>query len=198
MKETLESMKNREGWEGQMKTLYLHIGTPKTATTSLQHFCEENETIFKENNYCYPLFPRKFRHIQKQKMDARQHGDGERYHQLYRQCCRTAPTGKPWTACPHADDGERVERQQEEGGRKRIRKEKSASQGGAGAESENDRKIAAGWWVLILSENGCDQENMWKDTDKKQIYLRNKTYPVNISAFFVILHWRMTIQKREV
>lgn len=46
-----------------MKTLYLHIGTPKTATTSLQHFCEENETIFKENNYCYPLFPRKFRHI---------------------------------------------------------------------------------------------------------------------------------------
>ena len=23
---------------------------------------------------------------QKQKMDARQHGDGERYHQLYRQC----------------------------------------------------------------------------------------------------------------
>ena len=46
-----------------MKTLYIHIGTPKTATTSLQHFCEENENILEEKGYCYPIFPHKFKHI---------------------------------------------------------------------------------------------------------------------------------------
>lgn len=46
-----------------MKTLYLHIGTPKTATTSLQHFCTENAEILKEKGYCYPIFPHKFKYI---------------------------------------------------------------------------------------------------------------------------------------
>lgn len=46
-----------------MKTLFIHIGTPKTATTSLQHFCEENESILEEQGYCYPVFPHKFKHI---------------------------------------------------------------------------------------------------------------------------------------
>lgn len=46
-----------------MKTLYIHIGMPKTATTSLQHFCEENEGILEEKSYCYPIFPHKFKHI---------------------------------------------------------------------------------------------------------------------------------------
>lgn len=46
-----------------MKTLYLHIGTPKTATTSLQHFCAENEKFLEEQGYCYPIFPHKFKHI---------------------------------------------------------------------------------------------------------------------------------------
>ena len=31
-----------------MKTLYIHIGTSKTGTTSLQHFCTENEKLFEE------------------------------------------------------------------------------------------------------------------------------------------------------
>lgn len=46
-----------------MKTLYLHIGTPKTATTSLQHFCAENAETFQQEGYCYPIFPHKFKHI---------------------------------------------------------------------------------------------------------------------------------------
>lgn len=46
-----------------MKTLYIHIGTPKTATTSLQHFCDENEKILEEQGYCYPIFPHKFKGV---------------------------------------------------------------------------------------------------------------------------------------
>lgn len=46
-----------------MKTLYIHIGTPKTGTTSLQHFCTENAQLFEEKGYSYPIFPHKFKHI---------------------------------------------------------------------------------------------------------------------------------------
>lgn len=46
-----------------MKTLYIHIGTPKTGTTSLQHFCTENAKLFEEQGYCYPIFPHKFKYI---------------------------------------------------------------------------------------------------------------------------------------
>lgn len=46
-----------------MKTLYIHIGTPKTGTTSLQHFCTENAKLFEEKGYCYPIFPHKFKYI---------------------------------------------------------------------------------------------------------------------------------------
>ena len=46
-----------------MKTLYIHIGTSKTGTTSLQHFCTENEKLFEEQGYMYPIFPHKFRYI---------------------------------------------------------------------------------------------------------------------------------------
>ena len=46
-----------------MKTLYIHIGTPKTGTTSLQHFCTENAKLFEEQGYCYPIFSHKFKYI---------------------------------------------------------------------------------------------------------------------------------------
>lgn len=46
-----------------MKILYIHIGTPKTATTSLQHFCKENADILEEKGYCYPIFVHKFKHV---------------------------------------------------------------------------------------------------------------------------------------
>ena len=36
-----------------MRTLYLHIGTPKTATTSIQMFCVDNESVLKKLGYSY-------------------------------------------------------------------------------------------------------------------------------------------------
>lgn len=40
-----------------MKTLHVHIGTPKTATTAIQRFCKKNETVLESKGYCYPVFP---------------------------------------------------------------------------------------------------------------------------------------------
>ena len=45
-----------------MKTLYLHIGTSKTGTTSIQHLCTENAEIFEKKGYSYPIFPHKFKY----------------------------------------------------------------------------------------------------------------------------------------
>lgn len=39
-----------------MKTLHLHIGTPKTATTSIQFFCNNNSQTLQKKGYCYPIF----------------------------------------------------------------------------------------------------------------------------------------------
>lgn len=46
-----------------MKTLYLHIGTPKTGTTSLQHFIYENQKVFEEKGFLYPSLPFRFDRI---------------------------------------------------------------------------------------------------------------------------------------
>lgn len=43
-----------------MKTLYLHIGTPKTGTTSIQHFCYDNMDRLSEEGYYYPELPFKY------------------------------------------------------------------------------------------------------------------------------------------
>lgn len=40
-----------------MKTLHIHIGTAKTATTAIQAFCKENAKVFRKKGYCYPIFP---------------------------------------------------------------------------------------------------------------------------------------------
>lgn len=40
-----------------MKTLHIHIGTPKTATTAIQSFCKENAKVLEKHGYCYPIFP---------------------------------------------------------------------------------------------------------------------------------------------
>ncbi|MDO4167469.1 MAG: hypothetical protein Q4D32_08700 [Eubacteriales bacterium] len=37
-----------------MKTLYLHIGTPKTGTSALQHFCAHNRRVLQEKGISYP------------------------------------------------------------------------------------------------------------------------------------------------
>lgn len=47
-----------------MKTLYLHIGTPKTGTTAIQTFCWDNREVLAKNGYCYPMFDFPFRTIQ--------------------------------------------------------------------------------------------------------------------------------------
>ncbi|MCD7709423.1 MAG: hypothetical protein LUI02_06065 [Clostridiales bacterium] len=40
-----------------MKTLYLHIGTPKTATTSIQEFCAKNRKLLRQQGIRFPLLP---------------------------------------------------------------------------------------------------------------------------------------------
>lgn len=46
-----------------MKTLYLHIGTPKTATSALQSFLGKNRKALAENGYCYPRYPYRFPNV---------------------------------------------------------------------------------------------------------------------------------------
>lgn len=43
-----------------MKTLYLHIGTPKTATTAIQRFCTTNEEVLAGKGYYYPKATRQY------------------------------------------------------------------------------------------------------------------------------------------
>lgn len=48
-----------------MKTLYLHIGTPKTGTTTIQNFCLDNQKLLAQKGYYYPTFEYQFPHIKK-------------------------------------------------------------------------------------------------------------------------------------
>ena len=48
-----------------MKTLYLHIGTPKTATTAIQSFCYDNRDVLEQHGYYYPMFDYQFENVQK-------------------------------------------------------------------------------------------------------------------------------------
>ena len=43
-----------------MSTLYLHIGTPKTATTSIQKFCMENQEVLNKKGFSYPILDFKY------------------------------------------------------------------------------------------------------------------------------------------
>lgn len=49
------------------KTVYLHIGMPKTGTTALQMFLPENETLLNEKGFSYPLMPFRFQNIGKRR-----------------------------------------------------------------------------------------------------------------------------------
>ncbi|MEY8516631.1 hypothetical protein AALC25_06810 [Lachnospiraceae bacterium 29-84] len=46
-----------------MKTLYLHIGTPKTASTAIQDFCWENQQVLNSKGYYYPDMELRFPEI---------------------------------------------------------------------------------------------------------------------------------------
>ena len=50
-----------------MRTLFLHIGTPKTATTSIQMFCVENSSILNKKGFCYPLLDFKYPNVEKRR-----------------------------------------------------------------------------------------------------------------------------------
>lgn len=56
-----------------MKTLYLHIGTPKTGTTSIQHFCYDNRKVLEEKGYCYPMFPHPYPNT-RSRLDRKRNG----------------------------------------------------------------------------------------------------------------------------
>lgn len=44
----------------EQKILYLHIGMPKTGTSSLQSFLVQNENALLQNNFCYPKMPGRY------------------------------------------------------------------------------------------------------------------------------------------
>lgn len=46
-----------------MNTLYLHIGTTKTGTKSLQNFCKDNQDVLAKNGYYYPMFEQRFKGV---------------------------------------------------------------------------------------------------------------------------------------
>lgn len=46
-----------------MKTLYIHIGCPKTATTSIQYFCNENKETLSKNGVYFPIFEQKYKNV---------------------------------------------------------------------------------------------------------------------------------------
>ncbi|MGN0354604.1 MAG: hypothetical protein ACI4EI_05970 [Muricoprocola sp.] len=48
-----------------MKTLYIHIGTPKTATTSLQLFFSHNQNLLQQKGVSFPSIPYKFPGVRK-------------------------------------------------------------------------------------------------------------------------------------
>ncbi len=41
-------------------TLLIHIGTPKTGSSSIQHFCYQNDKLLKSYGWCYPQFENYF------------------------------------------------------------------------------------------------------------------------------------------
>lgn len=46
-----------------MKTLYVHIGTAKTGTTSIQNFCIDNQKVLNQKGYYYPRFPYRYENV---------------------------------------------------------------------------------------------------------------------------------------
>ena len=50
-----------------MKTLYIHVGQPKTGTTALQVFCLHNRKALNQKGYEYPFFHYKYEHINRRR-----------------------------------------------------------------------------------------------------------------------------------
>lgn len=54
-----------------MKTLYIHIGTPKTGTTSIQSFCVANTEKLESMGYAYPPCPHAYPGVSVKRNNAR-------------------------------------------------------------------------------------------------------------------------------
>lgn len=50
-----------------MKTLYFHIGSPKTGTTTIQSFCADHRDILAQKGLCYPVMPFVYEHKSKRR-----------------------------------------------------------------------------------------------------------------------------------
>ncbi len=50
-----------------MKTLYLHIGTPKTGTTAIQQICWDNADALSKRGICYPHFSYEYPRVQRRR-----------------------------------------------------------------------------------------------------------------------------------
>lgn len=46
-----------------MNNLYIHVGTSKTATTSIQNFLLDNQKVLGQKGYHYPMFPYRYENI---------------------------------------------------------------------------------------------------------------------------------------
>ncbi len=53
-----------------MKTLYVHAGTPKTGTTSIQMFCSQNKEVLEKKGFCFPDMPYRYRGKRKERNGA--------------------------------------------------------------------------------------------------------------------------------
>ncbi len=48
-----------------MKTLYIHIGTPKTGSSAIQAFLSQNREVLTQKGFCYPKFPFHYDYVSK-------------------------------------------------------------------------------------------------------------------------------------
>lgn len=73
-----------------MKTLYLHIGTVKTGTTSIQRFLFENREFLNKHNIHYPTFNYAFEDKAKERnglfLDAKLHGGKDKQDKVIDSC----------------------------------------------------------------------------------------------------------------
>ena len=52
-----------KGKEEVMKTLYIHIGTPKTGSSAIQAFLRQNQHVLEEKGVYYPRFPFRYDYV---------------------------------------------------------------------------------------------------------------------------------------